>query len=95
MFSVAFQPDGESKPANLKFTYVNWREEEHVYVVIPEKLELGPYHPHGIDSRPEATYVWALHGNVVTRDGDTRPTMGTRRRTFILEGIREPEWMAS
>jgi hypothetical protein len=75
----------------VEFDYTNWHQEDHHYVVDCESIEFGPYHAGGLDQSPGAKAVWVLNGNVVTRDGDRRDGMGpTRRRTFILNDIRNP-----
>lgn len=75
---------------NLKFWYINHNEEDHEYVVNPEKIELGRYSNHGARSEDGKSH-WVLHAEVITRDGDERRDMGTRRRTFLLTEIRELE----
>jgi hypothetical protein len=65
----------------LKFRYVNWRGDEHVYIIEPEeKLSV---------TRGKLM----LSGQVVTRDGDERKDMGNRRRSFELTGLRDVEEM--
>lgn len=76
-----------SHPKLVRFVYINWRDEQHTYVVKPESIEFGPHDQHGSGARAEEDYNWVFHGEVVTRDGDTRPGMGTRRRTFLLDGM--------
>jgi hypothetical protein len=73
-----------SHPKLVKFLYRNWKGDLHWYVVKPESIELGPYDQHGSGARPVEEYQWVFHGEVVTRDGDTRPDMGTRRRSFLM-----------
>lgn len=73
----------------IKFTYVNWRGDEHEYVIKLESLEYGHYGEHG-STGSVGEMNWVLHGHVVTRDGDPRPDMGTRRRTFLLNKIQDP-----
>lgn len=82
-----------SHPKLVRFEYTNYKDERHTYVIKPESIEFAPYPDNG--SRT-AEYlgrdpVWLFHGEVVTRDGDTRPDMGTRRRTFVLNGIERLE----
>lgn len=73
----------------LKFRYVNWRGDDHEYVI--EKPELHPTHK----ARGDGTY-WMISGQVVTRDGADRPEMGdSRRRTFELVKMREIEEVGS
>jgi hypothetical protein len=73
----------------IKFRYTNWRGVEHIYVIQPESIEFGPYDN---DGRKEGGLKhWVLHGNVVTRDGDPRPEMNPRRRTFLLVDIFDME----
>lgn len=65
----------------LKFQYLNWRGNEHKYVVDVEELTWGA---------PENR--WYLSGQVVTRDGDSREEMGpNRRRSFHVEKVLHPE----
>lgn len=68
----------------LKFRYVNWRGDDHEYVIEPK-----------LDDRAAISYRdghWCLSGMVVTRDGDPRPGMGpTRRRTFEIAKMRDIE----
>lgn len=80
------------KPKLLRFNYINHRGDRHEYVVQPESIEFGPYENGGRDSRlEEEDYNWVLHANTVTRDGDKREGMGTRRRTFLLGGLANLE----
>ena len=73
----------------LRFRYKNWKGNDHEYVIEPEKIEFGHYSAMGA-AMGETN--WVLHGMVVTRDGDLRPDMEpSRRRTFLLTQIREPE----
>lgn len=66
----------------LTFDYVNWKGEDHNYVI--EECRYTPSYP-----SPVHEGHWVIHGDVVTRDGDTRPTMGpTRRRTFEILKMR-------
>lgn len=63
----------------LEFDYVNWRGDDHHYVIEPEGLTWEEYPG---DVSPEG---WFVHGMVVTRDGDPRKDMGpARRRSFRL-----------
>lgn len=73
-----------SRPKLVKFLYRNWRGDLHWYVVKPESIEFGPHDNHGTGARPESEWNWVFHGEVVTRDGDARPDMGTRRRSFLM-----------
>lgn len=69
-------------PGKVEFDYVNWRGQDHHYVIVTESFVFGMY---GEGVIPE----WHLNGNVVTRDGDIRPEMGpTRRRSFLLHKMR-------
>ncbi len=78
----------------LSFTYTNWRGQEHRYVIEPEgKIEFGPYDQGGMHPGQEPS-AWVMHGKVVTRDGDPRPEMGTRRRTFLMAEMRDIEGVA-
>lgn len=104
-FQALLKPQFDNEvapPLKLKFDYTNWRGEDHTYVVVVEKVEHGPFQPEGIDNRPDAEKRWALHGNVVTRDGSPRQSAEAKergeaasdvRRTFILADIRSPEWV--
>lgn len=65
----------------LKFKYTNWRGDDHEYVIAPEGVSYGTP-----DQR------WYLNGELILRDGDPREDMGpTRRRSFVIEDIRDPE----
>lgn len=72
----------------IKFEYTNWKGHRHTYVVEPEAVAYGPYLKGGYHETADPR--WVLHGDVVTRDGDSRPDMDTRRRTFILADIQDP-----
>jgi hypothetical protein len=74
----------------IEFEYTNWKGRRHTYVVVPEAVAYGPYTGMGYDQREGAECQWVLHGDVVTRDGDSRPEMDTRRRTFVLEAVQNP-----
>jgi len=77
------------KPKLVQFIYTNWKGDTYNYVVKPESIEYAvPGDPHSGNKKE-----WLFHGEVVTRDGDTRPDMGTRRRTFKLYGMRQLEIM--
>ena len=78
-------------PGNVVFfRYKNWRNENHDYVISVEEFALGPYDEGGTHGNPN-DLQWVMHGNVVTRDGDARDKMGTRRRTFLLNKIHHLE----
>lgn len=81
------------RPKLVKFRYRNHRGDLHWYVVKPESIEFGPHDNHGTGARPEEEYNWVFHGEVVTRDSDTRPDMGTRRRTFLIGSMERLEIM--
>ena len=85
--------NGSDFPRHLKFKYVNWRGDDHEYVIEVEAVAYGKYDSAGADrGNPEN---WVIHGMVITRDGSSRPDMGpTRRRTFLLNKIRNPEEVA-
>jgi hypothetical protein len=83
---------GEGDPLLLCFDYNNWRGEDHQYVVLPESIEFGEYRG-DVNGEREGS-CWLLHADIVTRDGDTRPEMGARRRTFVLADLREIGWVA-
>lgn len=72
----------------IKFKYTNWKGDDHEYVIQVESVEYGHYDGSGINADVRN---WVLHGDVITRDGDSRDDMGTRRRTFLIEKIRDPE----
>jgi hypothetical protein len=72
----------------LRFRYVNWKGVDYEYVVDPEGFQFGPFEKGGINSLPDAEHVWVMHGHVVTRNGDPREDLQTRRRTFILADMR-------
>lgn len=76
----------------IRFTYENWRGSVHEYVVEPEAVSFGLFDSNGAhpDSPNREDNIQAvMHGNVVTRDGDTRPDMDTRRRTFLVRKMRK------
>lgn len=73
-------------PPHWRFRYTNWKGSDYEYRIVVEGIEFGPYDASGATSNEPG---WALHGWVITRDGDARPEMGTRRRTFLLNGIRD------
>jgi hypothetical protein len=79
------------RPKRVKFMYRNHRGDLHWYVVKPESIEFGPYDNNGSGARPVEEYNWVFHGKVITRDGDTRPDMGTRRRTFLIGSMERLE----
>src|SRR6188768_2909068 len=70
----------------VEFEYVNWRGNQYTYVVDVEAISIAGQDPGGYSSDP-ADQQFILHGDVVTRDGDTRPEMGTRRRSFMIQKI--------
>lgn len=79
----------------LEFDYLNHRGIRYTYVITPESLQFGWWHPDGGGIVPErrrgeCTPLWVLSGDVITRDGDKRPDMGTRRRTFVFDKIQHP-----
>lgn len=73
------------EPKLLKFRYVNWKGNEHEYVIKPEILSLQFTR---LQSDEE---IWTISGTVVTRDGDPRTIdmMGNRRRTFNITGLKD------
>lgn len=77
----------------IEFDYVNWRGDDHRYVLAVESFEFRSYGQAGID--PSAEPQWVLHGHIVSRDGDTRPELadhpGNRRRTFLMSIMRNVE----
>lgn len=78
----------------VQFDYVNWKTNDYHYVIEIESVEFGPYGRADPRDTDRSVWHWLLHGTVVTRDGDPRPEMGpTRRRSFIIERIRDlEEW---
>lgn len=73
----------------LAFKYVNWKGELHEYVIQPESLEFTDAGTVAkVDPRPGMQFRWVLHGQLITRDGDPRPEMSTRRRSFDLSSIQ-------
>ncbi len=79
----------------LEFEYVNHRKMRYTYKVLPLSIEYGYYHPDGggivpVHMRDDYVPMWVLNADVITRDGDPRDDMGTRRRTFIFDKIRNP-----
>lgn len=81
--------------AVIQFRYINWRGEEHIYVIDVESIEFAPYGPATDvdDIKPQ----WVMNGHVVTRDGKPRgPTHHDRnkerqanRRTFLIEKMED------
>ncbi len=71
-----------------RFRYTNWRGTEHEYVIDVEGVEaprdFGTY----TGEKATGDRVWVVHGDVVTRDGDPRKSVVTRRRTFKLDELR-------
>jgi len=83
--------NGSDFPRHLKFRYVNWRGDDHEYVIEVEAVAFGKYDSAGAGPTVH-TGNWVIHGAVLTRDGDTRPDLGNnRRRTFLISKIRNPE----
>lgn len=75
----------------IQFEYENWRGEQHEYVIEPESVVLGLYDAggsHRDSPNREDNLQLVLHGMIVTRDGDTRPHLGSRRRTFLIRKMR-------
>jgi hypothetical protein len=68
--------------ARVKFEYVNWHGRRHEYVIDVKTIEL---------QRDDGKLVWTLNGDTVTRDGRPRLDMGSRRRTFVLDEIKQLE----
>lgn len=67
-----------------RFWYVNWRGDDHEYVISVEGIELT--------STPSEYAGWTVHGDVLYRDGQARDD--TPRRSFLLEKIRDLEVVA-
>jgi hypothetical protein len=84
-----------SHPKLVQFIYTNWKGQTYNYVVKPESIEFAPYDTATHRQIEGAEPRWLFHGEVVTRDGDTRPNMGTRRRSFLLYGMRQLEIMGA
>lgn len=78
--------DGQTRPL-LAFDYVNWRGDDHHYLIEPEgppSFELGPF----VEGRP-VYRAWCVSGSVIERDGVTRSAAGTNRRTFAVDKMRD------
>lgn len=76
----------------VRFQYLNWRGIDHEYLIVVEGFEIVRKHPHYPDAASEAPPRVVMHGHVVMRDGDPRRNMGhTRRRTFVVTGLRNLE----
>lgn len=77
--------------STIRFRYVNWRGDEHEYVIDVESIEYGRYDAGGYGQGQRLQ--WVLNGFVVTRDGEERrDEKGNQmRRTFMLDGITDPE----
>ncbi|MES2866813.1 MAG: hypothetical protein V4703_08630 [Actinomycetota bacterium] len=77
-------------PPIVQFWYTNWHGALHQYVIKVEGAEYGYY---GAESGPDHPRRWLLHGETITRDGDSRLDMegGNRRRSFIMELIQDIE----
>ncbi len=74
----------------VQFRYTNWRGDEYEYVVEVESFQFGRFQKSGIGREPDPR-VWVLHGQVITRDGNERPEMNPRRRTFLLDDVKDLE----
>lgn len=75
----------------FQFDYVNHNDEPHQYVISAQNIVFGRYdhtgrHPDMPEREDNRAFV--LNGYVITRDGDKREDMGTRRRTFMMSTIR-------
>lgn len=82
------RPAKEIRPF-IEFDYVNWRGEDHHYLVEVEGVECGPYDAGGTHAAHSPDDVhWVMNGIVVTRDGEVRETQDNGRRTFLLGKIR-------
>jgi hypothetical protein len=73
----------------VRFRYVNWRNEDHLYEVDVESFQFGPYAKGGFD--PGAPHVWVMNAHVVKRDDTIRVNPGGTRRTFLVSDIRDLE----
>jgi hypothetical protein len=74
--------DGD--PLLARFSYKNWKGEEHTYLVLAESIEHAIYNPYGEDNHPEPR--WVLNAQVGERSGARKPY---HRRTFLLGKIRD------
>jgi hypothetical protein len=77
----------------LKFQYKNWKGVEHEYVVdFARGWKPGwAISKRDSDSHPCEPHL-VMSGEVIERDGDSRPEMGdNRRRTFIASEMRNIE----
>lgn len=82
--------EAASPSSIVRFTYTNHKSCDHVYEIDVESFQYGPFVKDGIDRSENPVSAWVMHGHVVTRDGDARPEMGgNRRRTFLLDGVRD------
>lgn len=73
----------------IEFRYLNWRGDEHTYVLRIESIEFGYYGGH---SEPGNEEEWLMSGLNISRDGESRknsPTAGWPRRTFRMSEMRE------
>ena len=81
--------NGRINRTQLEFQYLNYHGRNHVYLIEVEGMDFKL----GVRTESAIEDAWYINGNVVTRDGDTRPEMGpTRRRSFRLDrmhSIRE------
>jgi hypothetical protein len=67
----------------LKFKYVNWRGEDHEYLLKPE--------PESLTVHANKQSHWTISGRVIERDGKPHPHSDgivRVRRTFELHKIR-------
>lgn len=72
------------------FTYVNWRGEEHGYVITVESFQFGPFDEDGTHENVAPwNKTWVLNGHLITRDGEEHHVGD--RRTFMLNKIRNLE----
>jgi hypothetical protein len=75
--------DWQTDPGTLAFDYTNWRGVRYRYVVdFRAGVAPGPTRHEGDP---------ALAGSLITRDGDPRHDMGSRRRTFLIDGMENVE----
>lgn len=73
--------------ATIEFTYKNWHDTTHEYVIDVECFEWMGMEGHQPNSMAPETMV--LHGSLITRDGDEREGMLTRRRSFRVDSLME------
>lgn len=63
----------------LRFRYVNWKNDEHEYLVTPEDIVFGDYPP------GEHEFHWFMNALVHEKDGSRRSK--PLRRSFLLSKL--------